>query len=146
MKLSDHSILTIDGQEVRLNEYDNKTVVVVNTASKCGFTRQYEGLEKIHRENEDVVVIGFPCNQFGGQEPGPEQEIKEFCTTKYDVTFPMSSRIDVNGPGTHPLYTWLKEKSGVNEISWNFCKFVVSPKSQTVTFYNSDVEPEDIKL
>jgi glutathione peroxidase len=146
MKLYNHSILSIDGKEVSLEEYENKTVIVVNTASKCGFTPQYEGLEKIHKENENVVVIGFPCNQFGGQEPGPEQEIKEFCSTKYDVTFLMSSRIDVNGEGTHPLYVWLKERAGVDEISWNFCKFVVSPKSETVTFYNPGVEPQDIKL
>ncbi len=146
MKLSEHSILTIDGEEKSLAEYENKTVIVVNTASKCGFTPQYESLEKIHRENENVAVIAFPCNQFGDQEPGSEQEIKEFCTTKYDVTFLMSSRVDVNGEHPHPLYTWLKEKAGVGDIGWNFSKFVVSPHSETVKFYNPDVRPEDIEL
>ena len=146
MKLSNYSILTIDGKFKSLEEYENKTVIVVNTASKCGFTSQYESLEKIYRENENVVVIGFPCNQFGDQEPGSDQDIKEFCTTKYDVTFPMSSKVEVNGDDIHPLYTWLKEKTEIKDISWNFSKFVVSPHSETVKFYSPDVKPEDIPL
>ena len=146
MKLSNYSILTIDGETKSLEEYDSKTVLVVNTASKCGFTNQYEALEKISQEKENVVVIGFPCNQFGMQEAGSEEEIKEFCTSNYGVTFLMSSKVDVNGEDPHPLYVWLKEQAGVDEIGWNFCKFVVTPGSEKVTFYASDVKPEDIEL
>jgi len=146
MKLSQHSILTIDGETKSLEEYDTKTVLVVNTASKCGFTSQYEALEKISREKENVIVIGFPCNQFGEQEAGSEEEIKEFCSSNYGVTFLMSSKVDVNGDGQHPLYLWLKEQAGIDEIGWNFSKFVVTPGSEKVTFYGSDVKPEDIEL
>lgn len=146
MKLSQHSILTIDGETKSLEEYENKTVIVVNTASNCGFTSQYEALEKINKSREDVAVIGFPCNQFGEQELGTEAEIKDFCQSKYDVTFLMSSKVDVNGEDPHPLYVWLKEKAGVEDIAWNFSKFVVSPNSETVKFYNPDVNPEDMDL
>ncbi len=146
MKLSQHTILTIDGETKSLEEYENKTVIVVNTASNCGFTSQYEALENINKSREDVAIIAFPCNQFGEQEPGSEEEIKQFCESKYDVTFLMSSKVDVNGEGSHPLYVWLKEKAGVEDISWNFSKFVVSPKSESVKFYNPDVKPEDIEL
>jgi glutathione peroxidase len=146
MKLSKYSILTIDGEEKSLAEFETKTVLVVNTASSCGFTPQYEALEKIHREKENVVVIGFPCNQFGDQERGSDAEIKDFCTTNYDVTFLMSSKVDVNGDNPHPLFTWLKEKASVGDIEWNFSKFVVSPHSETVKFYNPDVKPENIEL
>jgi len=146
MKLSQHSILTIDGETKSLEQYDNKTVIVVNTASKCGYTSQYEDLESLNKSNEDVVIIGFPCNQFGEQEPGDEAEIKEFCSSKYDVTFLMSSKVDVNGEGEHPLYTWLKEQASVEEIPWNFSKFVVSPKSESVKFYGPDVKPQDLEI
>ena len=146
MKLSQHAILTIDGETLGLEAYENKTVLVVNTASNCGFTHQYESLEKIHKEREDVVVIGFPCNQFGDQEPEMEEKIKDFCTTQYGVTFLMSSKVDVNGDDPHPLFTWLKEQAGIDEIPWNFSKFVVTPHSEKVTFYNPDVKPEDIEF
>ena len=102
----DHKLKNIDGKETSLSEHKGKVILMVNAASKCGFTRQYKGLEELHQKFKDkgLVVCGFPCNQFGGQEPGTEKEIKEFCSTRYGVTFPMYSKVDVNGPNRHPLY------------------------------------------
>ncbi|MFI7480909.1 glutathione peroxidase [Kocuria sp. M1R5S2] len=128
--LHDFTATTIDGREQPLSEYAGKVVLVVNTASECGFTPQYEGLEQLWRNFRDdgLVVLGFPCDQFGGQEPGTEEEIADFCSRNYGVTFPMFAKVDVNGPEAHPLWTWLRrEKGGVlgDDVKWNFTKFLV---------------------
>jgi glutathione peroxidase len=140
---------TIDGEEQALSAYQGKVLLVVNVASKCGFTPQYAGLEKLHREFADagLAVLGFPCDQFGHQEPGNEAEIKEFCSLTYDVTFPMFAKIDVNGDDAHPLYGWLKsEQRGVlgGRIKWNFTKFLVDRSGQPVRRYAPNTAPEDI--
>ena len=122
---------TIDGEQVSLSRYKGKALLIVNVASKCGLTPQYTALEEIYRDMKDegLVVLGFPCNQFGGQEPGTEEEIKEFCSTRYDVTFPMFAKLDVNGDDRHPLYAWLTAQDtkpeGKGDIGWNFAKFVI---------------------
>ena len=133
MTESIHSIAvrTIEGEETTLEKYRGKVLLIVNTASKCGFTPQYEGLEALHRKYADrgLVVLGFPCNQFGAQEPGDEAEIRDFCRTRYDVSFPMFAKLDVNGDGAHPLYRLLKNARpgllGTEAIKWNFTKFLV---------------------
>jgi glutathione peroxidase len=145
----DFTATTIDGEERALSAYEGKVLLVVNTASKCGFTPQYEGLEKLHREFADagLAVLGFPCDQFGHQEPGDEAEIKEFCSLTYDVTFPMFAKIDVNGDDTHPLYEWLKaEQRGVlgGRIKWNFTKFLVDRSGQPVGRFAPNTTPEDL--
>jgi len=147
--LYDFSATTIDGQERQLSDYQGKAVLVVNTASKCGFTPQYEGLEELWRRYRDqgLVVLGFPCDQFGNQEPAPEQEIASFCSTRYDVTFPMFAKVDVNGDDAHPLYAWLrKEKSGLlgGKIKWNFTKFLVDADGTVVKRYGSTTKPPSI--
>jgi glutathione peroxidase len=122
---------TIDLEDTTLEPYRGKVLLIVNTASKCGFTPQYEGLEALFRKHADrgLVVLGFPCNQFGHQEPGDETEIKTFCKLRYDVTFPMFAKLDVNGESTHPLYRLLKDAQpgllGTTAIKWNFTKFLV---------------------
>src|SRR5579862_8652418 len=129
MTIYDFHAKTIDGSEQSLEEYRDQVLLIVNVASKCGFTPQYTGLEALHRKlhARGFSVLGFPCDQFGAQEPGSESEIKSFCTTKYDVTFPLYSKIDVNGPGAHPLYNYLKHSQpgilGSEAIKWNFTKF-----------------------
>src|SRR5690348_3046799 len=128
--LHDFSATSITGDEVDLSAYAGKVVLVVNTASKCGFTPQYEGLEELYETYADkgLVILGFPCDQFGHQEPGDEGEIQEFCKLNYGVTFPMMAKIEVNGDGAHPVYQWLKaEKGGTlgSKIKWNFTKFLV---------------------
>jgi glutathione peroxidase len=145
----DFTATTIDGREQPLGEYEGKALLVVNVASKCGFTPQYEGLEKLHESYADqgLVVLGFPCDQFGHQEPGTEAEIQDFCTTNYGVKFPMFAKIDVNGDGAHPLYRWLRsEKSGVlgDRIKWNFTKFLVGRDGQVIKRYASTTKPEKI--
>jgi glutathione peroxidase len=145
----DFTATTIDGEERALSAYEGKVLLVVNTASKCGFTPQYEGLEKLHRDFADagLAVLGFPCDQFGHQEPGDEAEIKEFCSLTYDVTFPMFAKIDVNGDDTHPLYEWLKaEQRGVlgGRIKWNFTKFLVDRSGQPVGRFAPNTSPEDL--
>jgi glutathione peroxidase len=139
----------IDGEEQALSTYQDKMLLIVNVASKCGFTPQYAGLEKLHREFADagLAVLGFPCDQFGHQEPGDEAEIKEFCSRTYDVTFPMFAKIDVNGDDAHPLYEWLKsEQRGLlgGRIKWNFTKFLVNRSGQPVRRYAPNTAPEDI--
>ena len=146
----DFKVRTIDGQETTLDEYKGKTLLIVNVASKCGFTPQYKGLEAIYRKYADrgLVVLGFPCNQFGHQEPGDEEEIKSFCSLNYDVSFPMFAKINVNGKDTHPLYQYLKsEKKGVlgsESIKWNFTKFLVDKSGNVLKRYASKDKPESI--
>src|SRR6476659_3641647 len=145
----DFSARTIDGDELPLSEFKGKALLVVNTASKCGFTPQYEGLEALYSElkDEGFVVLGFPCNQFGGQEPGAEDEIEEFCQVNYGVTFPMFAKVDVNGDDEHPLYAWLKsEKKGLlgGRIKWNFTKFLVGRDGTVIKRYAPTTEPKDI--
>jgi glutathione peroxidase len=146
----DVEVKTIDGEKQTLAGYAGKHLLIVNVASKCGFTPQYEGLEKLYRDFKDqgLVVLGFPCDQFGHQEPGDEDEIKKFCSLSYDVTFPMFAKIDVNGPGTHPLYQHLKASAkgvlGSEAIKWNFTKFLVDPQGNVVKRYGSTTTPAAI--
>jgi glutathione peroxidase len=146
----DFKAKTIKGEEKSLAEYRGKYLLIVNVASKCGFTPQYEGLEALHKEmQEQVAVLGFPCNQFGSQEPGAETEIQSFCQLNYGVSFPMFAKVDVNGSDAHPLYKFLKgEKPGIlgtEAIKWNFTKFLVDPNGQVVKRYASTDTPEKIK-
>ena len=148
--LYDFSARTIDGEELSLAEFRGKALLVVNTASKCGFTPQYEGLEALYDElkDEGFEILGFPCNQFGHQEPGDEAEIKSFCSLTYDVQFPMFAKVDVNGADAHPLYQWLKnEKRGVgpSRIKWNFTKFLVDAEGNVVDRYGPTTKPEKLK-
>ncbi len=129
--LYDIEVTTIDGETQRLAEYAGKCLLIVNVASKCGFTPQYAGLEALYRTHKDkgLVVLGFPCNQFGAQEPGTEKDIAAFCSASYGVTFPMFAKIEVNGDRAHPLYQFLKKQApgllGTEAIKWNFTKFLV---------------------
>ncbi len=146
----DFSARDIDGNERSLAEFRGKTMLIVNVASKCGFTPQYTGLEALWRTDKDkgLVVLGFPCDQFGHQEPGDEAEIRNFCATSYDVSFPMFSKIEVNGDGAHPLYKWLKSEGkgilGSESIKWNFTKFLVDSAGQVVKRYAPTDTPEKI--
>jgi glutathione peroxidase len=147
--LSDFTANSLAGQAKDLSEYAGKVVLVVNTASKCGFTPQYDGLEKLYGQYEDagLVVLGFPCNQFGHQEPGGADEIGEFCQLNYGVSFPMFEKIDVNGEDAHPLFKWLRtEKSGVlgDKIKWNFTKFLIGKDGSVLKRYGSSTKPEKI--
>jgi glutathione peroxidase-family protein len=142
----------IDGKAVHLSEYKGKVVLIVNAASRCGFTPQYEGLEKIYLKYKDkgFVILGFPANNFLGQEPGTDQEIKTFCSLKYNVTFPMFSKISVKGADIHPLYAYLTGRDTDPEfggtITWNFNKFLIDKKGKIVNRFDSKVTPEDPKL
>ncbi|WP_130620310.1 glutathione peroxidase [Dyella amyloliquefaciens] len=146
----DFSARDIDGQERSLAEFRGKTLLIVNVASKCGFTPQYTGLEALWRGDRDkgLVVLGFPCDQFGHQEPGDEAEIRNFCSTSYDVSFPMFAKVEVNGEGAHPLYKWLKSEGkgilGSEGIKWNFTKFLVDHNGQVVKRYAPTDTPEKI--
>lgn len=147
----DFSARTIDGDDQPLATYKGKAMLVVNTASKCGFTPQYTGLEKLWQKYQDqgLVVLGFPCDQFGHQEPGNEEEIKNFCSLTYDVSFPMYAKVDVNGDKAHPLWKFLKkEKSGLlgmDGIKWNFTKFLVDKNGTVVKRYAPTDTPEKIE-
>ena len=148
--LSDFSATTLSGEGRDLSAYAGDVVLVVNTASKCGFTPQYAGLEELYAAHKDegFVVLGFPCNQFGAQEPGTEDEIGEFCQLNYGVSFPMFAKIDVNGDDTHPLYRWLKtEKSGLlgGRIKWNFTKFLVGRDGQVIERFAPTTTPADLE-
>jgi glutathione peroxidase len=143
------SATTITGEERKLADYRDKVLLIVNVASKCGFTPQYEGLEKLYRDHKDdgLVILGFPCDQFGHQEPGDEQEIAEFCKLTYDVTFPMFAKIEVNGSGTHPLYKWLKDEQGGllgGAIKWNFTKFLVGRDGKVIDRFAPTEKPEKL--
>ncbi|MGL6095940.1 MAG: glutathione peroxidase, partial [Fimbriiglobus sp.] len=125
-----------------------KVLLIVNVASRCGFTGQYAGLEAVYRQYKDrgLVVLGFPCNQFLGQEPGTDADVQQFCSLKYDVTFPMFAKVNVNGAGAHPLFAWLKAAApgtlGTTAVKWNFTKFLVDPTGTTVTRYGTATKPE----
>lgn len=146
----DIALRTLDGSEQTLSAYRGKVLLIVNVASKCGFTPQYEGLEALwqaHR-NEGLVVMGFPCDQFGHQEPGDAEEIRNFCSLNYEVSFPLFEKIDVNGAHTHPLYVWLKsQKSGLlgSGIKWNFSKFLVSRDGKVIKRYAPTDKPASIE-
>ena len=145
----DFSATSIDGIERQLVDYKGKVVLVVNTASQCGFTGQYKGLEELYRTYADrgLVVLGFPCDQFGHQEPGDEEEIATFCERNFGVTFPLFAKVDVNGPDAHPLYQWLRsEQSGMvgSKIRWNFTKFLIDPEGNVVKRYGSTTTPDQI--
>ena len=146
----DFSARDIDGKERSLDEFRGKALLVVNVASKCGFTPQYKGLEELYRTWHDrgFEVLGFPCDQFGHQEPGDEEEIRRFCSLTYDVSFPMFAKVDVNGEHAHPLYRWLKaEKKGLlgtEAIKWNFTKFLVDREGRVVDRYAPTDTPEKI--
>ena len=147
--LSDFSATTLTGQERHLSDYAGQVVLVVNTASKCGLTPQYEGLEALYQElrDEGLVVLGFPCNQFGNQESGTEEEIGEFCQVNYGVSFPMFAKIDVNGDDAHPLFEWLKsETKGLlgGRVKWNFTKFLVGRDGRVIGRYAPATEPADL--
>lgn len=144
----DFELKTIDGESKSLGDYAGKALLVVNVASECGLTPQYEGLQKLYEQYrpKGLEVLGFPCNQFGQQEPGSEAEIKEFCTSRYGVDFPMFSKIEVNGEGRHPLYQWLTSQDtqpdGPGDIEWNFAKFVVDAQGRVIARFSPKTEPE----
>ena len=147
--LYDFKMDDIDGKPVELAKYKGKVVMVVNVASKCGLTPQYAGLEATYKKYKErgLVVLGFPANEFGGQEPGTNAEIKEFCTGKYSVTFPMFSKIVVKGEGIHPLYKWLLEQTDNKvDIEWNFAKFVVGKDGKVVARFHPKTAPADEAL
>ncbi len=138
----------IDGKDIKLASFKGKKILVVNTASKCGYTPQYEALEKVYEQYKDkLVIIGFPCNQFGGQEPGSNEEIVEFCKKNYGVTFPLADKIDVKGTNAAAIYQWLtqKSKNGVLDasISWNFNKFLLDENGKMIAYYPSNITPDN---
>ncbi|SDW90006.1 glutathione peroxidase [Lysobacter enzymogenes] len=146
----DFSAVDIDGRDQSLDRYRGKVLLVVNVASKCGFTPQYTGLEKLERDYQarGFEVLGFPCDQFGHQEPGDEAEIKEFCALTYEVTFPMYAKVDVNGDKAHPLWKWLKDEKGgflgIDAIKWNFTKFLIGRDGRVLKRYAPTDKPESI--
>jgi len=149
--LYDFSAQTLDGKPAPLADYRGRVVLIVNTASKCGFTPQYEGLEALWRAYKDkgLTILGFPCNQFGAQEPGNADEIASFCSTTYDVSFPMMAKIDVNGPKTDPLYAFLKHQKkgllGSESIKWNFTKFLADRSGKVVARFAPTDTPQSLK-
>lgn len=142
---------TLTGQNIDFSQYKGQVVLVVNTASKCGFTYQYEGLQTLFDKYQDkgLVILGFPCNQFGQQEQGDSSEITEFCQLNYGVSFPMFAKIEVNGPNTHPLFNYLKTEQpgilGTKKIKWNFTKFLVNKEGQVVARFGSTTKPEKLQ-
>lgn len=144
-------LLDIDKKQVSLSEFKGKVLLIVNVASKCGFTPQYEGLEKLYRKykNRGFEILAFPCNQFGNQEPGTNEEIKNFCTTKYNVTFRLFDKIEVNGPNMHPLYQFLKDAKpgimGSKDIKWNFTKFLIDKNGNVIDRFAPQTTPESIE-
>ncbi|MDH7799281.1 MULTISPECIES: glutathione peroxidase [unclassified Beijerinckia] len=147
----DFSARTLAGADVSIADYRDKVLLIVNTASKCGFTPQYEGLETLYRDLRErgLVVLGFPCNQFGAQEPGDADEIASFCKLTYDVDFPMFAKIDVNGPTASPLFEWLKNEApgllGSKAIKWNFTKFLVNREGQVVGRFAPTTKPDGMR-
>ena len=151
MSFYDFKTMSLDGKPADLAQYKGKVSLVVNVASKCGYTPQYAGLEALYRRyrSRGLTVLGFPCDQFGNQEPGSETEIRQFCSLAYDVTFPMFAKVEVNGPGTHPLYHHLKDARrgvvGTRAIKWNFTKYLVGRDGEVVDRYASAVTPAHIE-
>ena len=151
MSIYDFSAETLDGKPAPLSDWRNQVILIVNTASKCGFTGQYAGLEALYRKYRDrgLVVLGFPCNQFGAQEPGDAMEIASFCSLTYEVDFPMMRKIDVNGPKTDPLYAWLKKAKrgllGTENIKWNFTKFLIDRNGEVVGRYAPTDTPQSLE-
>ena len=150
MKIYDFNVRNAKGEEVPMTEYQGKVLLIVNTATGCGFTPQYEGLQKLYDKYRDrgLEILDFPCNQFGHQAPGTEKEIQEFCTLKYNTTFPLFAKIDVNGKEAEPLFSFLKnQKGGIfgNDIKWNFTKFLVSRDGTVVERYAPMTTPEKIE-
>jgi glutathione peroxidase len=150
--LRDIALKTIDGKPATLGDFDGEALLIVNVASKCGFTPQYAGLEELHRRfrSRGFAVLGFPCDQFGHQEPGDEAEIKNFCSLNYDVTFPMFAKTEVNGEAAHPLFKALKQEApgllGTQAIKWNFTKFLVDRNHNVVRRYAPTDKPENLAL
>jgi glutathione peroxidase len=146
----DFKIQTIQNKEQSMSELKGKTLLIVNVASFCGFTPQYDGLEALYQKYKDrgLVVMGFPCNQFGEQEPGTENEIKEFCDTRFKIHFPLYAKVDVNGPNTHPLYAYLKSQQkgllGTEAVKWNFTKFLVNKNGVVVDRFAPNTSPESL--
>lgn len=151
MTVYEYSAVTITGEELSLEEFNGKVLLIVNTASKCGFTPQFAGLETLYQElsKQGLVVLGFPCNQFAKQDPKSNSEIEEFCQLNYGVNFPMFAKIDVNGDQAHPLFEYLKSEAkgllGSSTIKWNFTKFLVDQQGNVVKRYGSKDKPEAIK-
>jgi glutathione peroxidase len=150
-KFFDFKMRSIDGEEVSFAQFKGKKIVILNTASKCGFTPQYEDWEKFYKANKDkILVLGFPCNQFMGQEAGDNAEIKSFCQKNYGVTFPMFEKIDVKGDKKAALYAWLSDKkqNGWNEQepSWNFCKYLINEKGELTNFFASKIKPDNAEF
>jgi glutathione peroxidase len=151
LTIYDYTAKDIKGNEVPLSEYKGHVVMIVNTASKCGFTPQFEELEALYKEyqGQQFTVLGFPCNQFGNQEPGKEEEISEFCQLNYGVSFPMFAKVDVNGEDTHPLFNYLKENAtgvlGSKAVKWNFTKFLVDRNGEVAERYASATSPSKMK-
>ena len=150
MDFHDFKTITATKEEFDFAQLKGKAVLIVNTASKCGFTGQYAGLEKLYKEYKDrgLVVLGFPCDQFAHQEPGTDEQISQFCSLNYGVTFPIMSKINVNGDDAHPLYVWLKERAkGLfgSSIKWNFTKFLISGDGKSVKRFGSKVEPDSLR-
>ena len=147
----DFSARTLQGKNISLSEFKGKALLIVNTASKCGFTPQYAGLESLYEKlnGKGLTVLGFPCNQFGKQEPGGPDEIGAFCQMNYGVSFPMFNKVDVNGPNAHPLYDYLKSEQpgilGTKNIKWNFTKFLVDKSGKVVERFAPMTKPEDIQ-
>ena len=145
------NVKTIDGEQQAIETYAGKVILVVNVASKCGFTSQYEGLEALYQKYKEqgLTILGFPCNQFGAQEPGSESEIKEFCSLTYNVTFPMFSKVDVNGDNTDPFYAHLKENAkgllGTEAVKWNFTKFLIDRDGNIVDRFAPNTKPSDLE-
>jgi len=152
MSIYDFEVKTISGETITMDTFKNKLLLIVNVASKCGFTNQYEGLEALYQKYKDkgFVILGFPCNQFLAQEPLSEDEIKSFCSINYGVTFPMFAKIDVNGENAHPLYKYLKEAQkgllGSEAIKWNFTKFLVDKNGTVVNRFAPATKPESLEV
>jgi glutathione peroxidase len=150
MNVYDFTAQTLTGAPAPLADYRGRVLLIVNTASKCGFTPQYAGLEELSKTYgpRGLTILGFPCNQFGAQEPGNAEEIANFCSLTYDVTFPMMAKIEVNGPGTHPLYAWLKKEQkgllGSEGVKWNFTKFLINRQGEAVARFGPTTEPKAI--
>lgn len=151
MTVYDFKARTIDGRDVSLAEYKGKVLLIVNVASRCGFTPQYRGLEELHERfgKNGFEVLGFPCNQFGNQEPGSETDIKDFCDLQFGVRFPLFSKVEVNGPGAHPLYEFLKKSKpgflGTKRIKWNFTKFLIDRNGRPIKRYSPQTTPTAIE-